>query len=50
MRKTDKKISVILLAAGKSKRFQQDKTFFEIEGIPIAVKSLLTILSLKFID
>ncbi len=38
MRKTDKKISVILLAAGKSERFQQDKIFFEIEGIPIALK------------
>ena len=50
MKKTDKKVSAILLAAGKSKRFEQDKTFYEIDGTPIAIKSLLTILSIKFIE
>ena len=50
MKKTDKKVSAILLAAGKSKRFEQDKTFYEIDGTPIAIKSLLNILSIKFIE
>ncbi len=45
-----KNVSAILLAAGQSKRFSQDKTFFEIDGIPIAIKSLQTILDLEFID
>ena len=46
MIKNDKNVSAILLAAGQSKRFDQDKTFFEIDGIPIAIKSLQTILDL----
>lgn len=50
MTKNDKNVSAILLAAGQSKRFSQDKTFFEIDGIPIAIKSLQTILDLEFID
>jgi len=50
MIKNDKNVSAILLAAGQSKRFDQDKTFFEIDGIPIAIKSLETILDLEFID
>lgn len=50
MNKADKTVSAILLAAGKSKRFEQDKTFFEIDGTPIAIKSLSTILSIKFIE
>jgi 2-C-methyl-D-erythritol 2,4-cyclodiphosphate synthase/2-C-methyl-D-erythritol 4-phosphate cytidylyltransferase len=50
MTKNDKNVSAILLAAGQSKRFNQDKTFFEIDGIPIAIKSLQTILDLEFID
>lgn len=50
MIKNEKKISAILLAAGQSKRFDQDKMFFELDGIPIAIKSLETILDLEFID
>ena len=49
MIQTDKKVSAILLAAGKSKRFEQDKTFFEIDGTPIAIKSLETLLELKIL-
>ena len=50
MIKNEKKISAILLAEGQSKIFDQYKIFFELDGIPIAIKSLETILDLEFID
>jgi len=50
MKKNQNKALVILLAAGKSSRFEQDKIFFKIQGIPIAIKSLDTILSLNFVS
>ena len=50
MPKNDKKVFAILLAAGKSTRFKEDKTFYKIKNIPVAIKSFETLNSLNFID
>ena len=50
MPKNDKKVFVILLAAGKSTRFKEDKTFYKIKNIPVAIKSFETLNSLNFVD
>ena len=39
MPKNDKKIFAILLAAGSSTRFKEDKTFYKLENTPVAIKS-----------
>ena len=50
MPKNDKKIFAILLAAGSSTRFKEDKTFYKLENTPVAIKSFETLNSLELID
>ena len=45
-----KNITIIILAAGQSKRFKKDKIFFDINGISVAENTLQTISKLEFID
>lgn len=48
--KLKKNITIIILAAGQSKRFKKDKIFFDINGISVAENTLQTISKLEFID
>ena len=50
MPKNDKKVFAILLAAGKSTRFKEDKTFYKLKNTPVAIKSFETLNSLNFVD
>jgi 2-C-methyl-D-erythritol 4-phosphate cytidylyltransferase/2-C-methyl-D-erythritol 2,4-cyclodiphosphate synthase len=43
----NKKITVIVLAAGKSERFGQNKILYELDGVPIIIKTLKTIYKLS---
>ena len=38
----NKKITVIVLAAGKSERFGQNKILYELDGVPVIIKTLKT--------
>ncbi|MDG2101731.1 MAG: 2-C-methyl-D-erythritol 2,4-cyclodiphosphate synthase [Dehalococcoidia bacterium] len=48
--KLNKNVTVIILAAGESKRFKEDKIFFDINGLSVAEKTLRTINLLEFVD
>ena len=48
--KLNKNVTIVILAAGDSQRFNEDKVFFDINGISVAEKTLNTIKSLEFID
>ena len=43
----NKKITVIVLAAGKSERFGQNKILYELDGVPVIIKTLKTIYQLS---
>ena len=46
----NKKITVIVLAAGKSERFGQNKILYELDGVPIIIKTLKTIYQLPNVE
>ena len=48
--KLNKNVTVIILAAGESKRFKEDKIFFDINGLSAAEKTLRTINLLESLD
>lgn len=48
--KLNKNVTVIILAAGESKRFKEDKIFFDINGLSVAEKTLRTINLLESLD
>ena len=45
-----KKILAIILAAGNSERFNDNKLFFEIDGIPVLLRTIENVLSVEKID
>ena len=45
-----KKILAIILAAGNSERFNENKLFFEIDGIPVLQRTIENVLSIEKID
>ncbi len=45
-----KKILAIILAAGNSERFNDNKLFFEIDGIPVLQRTIENVLSVEQID
>ena len=45
-----KKILAIILAAGNSERFNDNKLFFEIDGKPVLQRTIENILSVEHID
>ena len=46
----NKKITVIVLAAGKSERFGQNKILYELDGVPVIIKTLKTIYKLSNVE
>ena len=46
----NKKITVIVLAAGKSERFGQNKILYELNGVPVIIKTLKTIYQLSNVE
>ena len=46
----NKKITVIVLAAGKSERFGQNKILYELDGVPVIIKTLKTIYQLSNVE
>ncbi|MQF97729.1 MAG: hypothetical protein FI682_05715, partial [SAR202 cluster bacterium] len=42
-----KKILAIILAAGNSERFNDNKLFFEIDGIPVLQRTIENVLSVE---
>ena len=43
----NKKITVIVLAAGKSERFGQNKILYELDGVPVIIKTLKIITNIS---